>query len=280
MFFPIIGSFLEAVGVILEKRILKIKNIDYRNYTVFSFLGIILASLPFLIFAWKIESGFWNFKNVLIFAFVIFAAILANLLTYYSLKRKNIGEFEPLWLMQPLFTVLLAVLIYSSERTNWKIVLLALIASFSLVAMHWKKGHLNFDRYMWVGLLGSFFFALELVASKEILSYFSGFTFYFIRCSFIFIIALLIYRPSFKPAKSAGWNILLISLIWVLYRAILYYGYGFYGIVYTTILFILAPVLMLVFAVVFLKERMTKRQIITNIVILICVVLAVVIEKI
>lgn len=279
MYLPIIGSFLEAAGIILEKRVLRNKKIDYRNYTVFGFLAISLMSLPFLIWLWRIDGGFWNAKPVLIFAFVILASLIANLLTYYSIKRKKIAEYEPLWLMQPLFTVLLAVILYPGER-NWMIVLLALVASFSLILMHWNGKHLNFDKYMWAGLLGSLFYAVELVASKSILAYFSPFTFYFIRCFFIFIFALLIFRPNVKIVnRKIGLNILLIGLIWVIYRAILYYGYGTYGIIYTTILFILAPVLMLLFARLFLKEKMTRRQIITNVIILICVVLAIVIEK-
>src|SRR3989338_5210218 len=167
MFLPIIGSFLEAIGMILEKKVLKSKKLDYRNYTVFGFLGILIVMIPFIYWIWKLDALFWTAKPVLIFAFVILASVIANLLTFYSLKRENIAEYEPLWLMQPLFTVLLAVIIYQSER-QWSIVAIAIVASVSLLFLHWKRGHLHFDKYMWAGLLGSFFFGLELVASKGI----------------------------------------------------------------------------------------------------------------
>ena len=69
--------------------------------------------------------------------------------------------------------------------------------------------------------------------------------------------------------------VFIVGLTWILFRAIIYYGYQGVGIVYTTSLIILSPVLMLIFAVVFLKERPTARQIVSNGVILACVVASV-----
>ena len=75
---------------------------------------------------------------------------------------------------------ILAFIFYSSER-NWTIVILALIAGVSLIASHVKKSHFVYDKYMLAVLAGGFFFAVELVLSNSILSYYSGFTFYFLH---------------------------------------------------------------------------------------------------
>ena len=270
---------MEAVGTILEKKVLKKRSLNCRNYTVFSFLAIIIVMLPFLYFIWHIKSEALLLKNILRFAFVIIVAIVANLLIFYSLKRKNITEFEPAWIMQPLFTVLLAFIFYQSER-NWMIVGLALVASLTLVLAHIRKHHLVFDKYIIAAVLGSFAFSIELVASKPILDYYNPFAFYFIRCFFILIITYLIYKPKLKDADGRSWMyIFLIGAMWVLYRAIIYYGYEKVGIVFTTTLFILSPVLMFVFAILFLKEKPTLRQIISTIIILVCVVLAILFGK-
>lgn len=273
---PIIGAFLEAIGMIFEKKILKRRGVDFRNYTSFEFLAISLLSLPFLYFFWRVDNGAFRIFNLLIFFFVVFISVLANLFIFYSLKRENLTEFEPIWLMQPLFTILLAFIFYSDER-NWIIVVLALIASLSLVLSHVRKHHLNFDKYIIAALLGNFFFAVELVASKLILNYYSPFSFYFLRCVFIFAISFAIYRPSFKKLKNSKLSLMVfaVGLIWILYRAIIYYGYLNLGIVFTTLLFILSPVLIFLFAIIFLKEKPTWKQIVSTIVILICVVLAV-----
>jgi drug/metabolite transporter (DMT)-like permease len=276
---PIIGSLLEAAGMILEKKTLKQKKMNYKNYTVFEFLAIVVVMIPILLFTWRVSGEALLLKNVLIFAFVVTAAIFANLLIFYSLKRENISEFEPVWLTLPLFTILLAFIFYPVER-NWAVVALALVASISLVAAHIKRHHFYFNKYLIAALAGSFLFAVELVASRPILDYYSPFSFYFLRCLFIFIVVALIFRPSFKVVdKKTGWMIAAVGLIWAFYRAIIYYGYIHLGIIFTTTLFILSAVFIMIFAIIFLKEKPTLRQIISAVIIVICVVLAVIVGR-
>lgn len=281
VYLPIIGAFFEAVGTILEKKVLKHRGVDYRNYTAYGFLAIVFVLLPVIYFFHDAEPEAFLLKNIGIFFFVVIVSVLANVLIFYSLKRENITEFEPVWLMQPLFTILLAVIVYSSER-KWSIVALAFIASISLIAAHFRRHHFRIDRYMAAVYLGSFFFAVELVASKAIVGFYNPFFFYFLRCFFIFLLALAIFRPRFGivvKEKKLGAMILLIAVLWAVYRAIIYYGYGVYGVVVTTLLFILSPVIMILLAVIFLHERPTKRQIISNIIMLACVIAAIIINQ-
>jgi len=280
IYLPVIGALLEATGTIIEKRLLKFKSFNYKNYTVYSFLTIVVAMVPFIYFFWDIKPEAFLLKNLLIFLFIILSAALANILVYYSYKREDLCELEPVRLMQPLFTIVLAFILYTSER-NISLVVLALIASLALVITHIKKNHFVYNKYIIAALAGSLFFAVELVASKAILEYYSSFTFYFLRCLFILIIVLAIFRPDFKAIdkhKKLGLFILVSGLVWVFYRVILYWGYEVYGIVFTTILFILTPVFILSFAKIFLKEKLTFRQIISTIIMVICVIAAIVIE--
>jgi drug/metabolite transporter (DMT)-like permease len=273
VYLPIVGAFLEAVGMILEKKILKRKNFDFRNYTTYEFLAIVVVMLPMLYFVWGVDAAALEWKNLAIFLAVVLISVLANLLIFYSLKREKITEFEPVWLMQPLFTIILAFIFFASER-KWGVVVLALIASISLVLSHVKKHHLSFDRYILAALFGGLLFSLELVISRFILNYYSPFSFYFLRCLLIFVITFAIFRPNFKPLKEkkASFMILLVGLTWMFYRAIIYYGYLTRGIVFTTTLFILSPVLMFLFAIIFLKERPDWKHIVATIIILVCVV--------
>jgi drug/metabolite transporter (DMT)-like permease len=281
-FIPIIGAFFEAAGMIVEKKTLKKKNIDYKTYAVYSFLAITLVMIPFLFFFWKLTPEALQLKNILILIIISVVALVANLLIFYSLKRETLCEFEPVALMQPLFTIIIAfalsffIATYSNEN-NPLILLLAVIASGSLIAAHLKKHHFIYDKYILTALLGSFLFAVELVLSKTILPYYSSWTFYFFRCSIILAIGLAIFRPSFKKVdkKSSHW-IWLMSLIWILQRAILYWGYENLGIIYTTIvLSVLSPILIFIFAKVFLKEKVTVRQIISAVIIVLCIVVAI-----
>jgi drug/metabolite transporter (DMT)-like permease len=215
---------------------------------------------------------------------VVFFSILANLLIFYSLKRKDVTELEPIRLMQPLFTVTLAFIlsffsiVYSAER-KYSILILALIASIALIAGHIKKNHLVLNKYIIAALLGSFFFAVELVISKVILPYYSSLTFYFLRCLLIFLITFFIFHPSIGPIKNKTKLLFFLSgIIWVAYRYLLYYGYLNLGIVFTTTLFILAPVFIFLFARIFLKEKIKLKHIIVSIIIILCVVAAIILE--
>lgn len=285
IYLPIFGALLEAVGTIIDKKNLKQKEINFKNYTVFGFLFIILVMLPFIYFCWNIKQEAFQLKNILIFASVIICSTLANLLICYSLKREKICEIEPIRLMQPLFTVLLAFIFsfffqeYYSEK-NYLIIALAIIAGFSLIFSHIKKEHLIYNKYLIAALIGSFLFALELVISKSILSYYSSFTFYFIRCFFVFIITFLIFQPKISSIKNkTKLYMIIVSIIWIIYRIVLYQGYLVYGIVFTTILFILAPIFIYLFAKIFLKEKLTLRNMISAAIILACVILAIILEN-
>jgi len=280
---PIVGAILEGSGMIIEKKILRKHKINYKNYTVYGFLALVLVMLPLIYFFWEIDLQAYSPLNILIFMSVILSSILANLLIFYSLKRETVTELEPIRLMQPLFTILLAFIFsfffiaYSSERKH-SILILALIASITLIASHIKKHHLVFNKYIIAALVGSFFFAVELVISRAILPYYSALTFYFLRCLSIFLITLLIFRPKDKIKNKTKLLILITGAIWVVYRWILYYGYLALGVIFTTMLFILGPVFIFIFARIFLKEKINLRQIISSIIIVACIIAAIILE--
>ncbi|MBI2631834.1 DMT family transporter [Candidatus Pacearchaeota archaeon] len=277
---PIIGAFLEAAGMILEKKVLRNKRINYKNYTVYEFLAIVLVMIPILFFTWKIGSGAFSTKNILIFSFVILVSVIANLLIFFSLKRENVTEFESVWVAQPLFTIILAFILFQSER-KISLAIFAFVASIALLISHIEKHHLKFDKYIIAAILGSFLFSVELIASNLILKYYNPFTFYFIRSFFIFLITFAMFRPSGNELKNKSLltTILIIGLIWALYRAIIYYGYQTLGVIFTTTIFILSPVLIFLFAIIFLKEKPTKKQVLSTLIITLCVIASLIFGK-
>lgn len=278
-YLPIIGSFLEATGTTIEKVLMKKRNLNYKNYTVFGFLSIVLIMLTFVFFVWKVDNNAYLPINIILFVFVIAAALGANLLSYFALKRESLGILEPIRLMQPLLTIFLAIIFFPSERTNPAVIILAFIASITLVLSHIKKHHLVYDRYIIAAVLGSFLFAVELVLSKPLLQYYNPFTFYFLRCLFVFLITLAIFKPKDNFDLKTNLTILFTAGIWIAYRIMLYYGYDLYGIVFTTIVFILTPIFIYFYARIFLKEKLTWRNIIATIIIIACVVFAIILQN-
>jgi len=282
---PFLGALLEAVVTVVDKKILRKHKIDHRNLTVYGFSTMVLVMLPFIFFFWDVKPGALEFQNIIIFFTVVILSLLAVTTSLYSLKREDVSEIEPIRLIQPLFTILLAFIfsfffsVYSNER-NPLILILALIASIALIASHVEKHHLKMNKYIIAATLGSFFFALELVISRSILELYNPLTFYFLRCMFMFIFALIIFHPSIEPLKKSNIKFLILfgAVSAVIYRMVVYYGFLSLGIVFTTILFIVAPIFVYIFARVFLKEKIRLKQIIASIIIIICIILTILLK--
>jgi len=278
VYYPFIGALTLATGTVLERFILKKKQTNIRLHHCLEFLAITLVMLPFIYFFWQVSPEAFELKNLIVMGLVIFFAMIANLLVFYSIKGDKISNLEPAKITEPLFVVLLA-LFFSSffglelYKSNPKVVYSALIAGVALIFSHVKRHHLTFNKYFIAATIGSLFFALELIVSRLILDYYNGFTFYFIRCAALFILGIIILKPKNKRLdNSIYYGIGGLGIIWALYRITIYYGYVHWGVVSTTLIFMLSPILIYIFAWIFLKEKPTWRNIVASIIIIFCVI--------
>lgn len=283
---PFSGAVAEAIGTISEKIILTKKKVDYKAYNVLGFFAISLIILLMTfafgkvfpsVFAFRVDAEALSFNNILLMAIVIFISILANLFTFYSFKWEKLTELQPMRILQPLLVIILAFVFYDSERViGNKIIIASFIAAFALFFSHVKKNHFSLNKYGLAALLGSLFFAIELVISKSILSFYTPLTFYFIRCFFIFATTFIFFRPSFSSVNKKVWRmIILTGFIWVTYRLFLYLGYIYSGVIITTLtLSLVTPIFVYMLSYFFLKEKPTWRNILASAVILACVIWA------
>lgn len=277
---PIIGAMLVAGGNVLERFTLRRKEVDMKSYQVAIFLALVAIMLPFIYFFWRLDSAALSTGNILIFLFVVFFSVIANIFVFYSLKGARLSRTEPAKMLEPLFVVLLA-LIFSFFvgdglfQRNFKVIIPAVIAGFALVGSHIEKHHLKFSKYFLAMIVGSFFFALELVMSRLILDFYSPMTFYLIRCFFIAVISYMIFVPNFKNLRGrVGWEILITAVIFIAYRIIIYTGYTSIGITTTTLLIMLSPTFIYLFAWKFLKDKPNWRNVVASFVIVCCILFA------
>jgi len=278
-YLPILGAIALATATIMQRMILRKKTMNIKFYQSAEFLAIVLASLPLLYFFWRIDSGAFSLKNILIFVLVIVFSIIANILTYYSMKWEKVSNLEPAKMLEPLFVIIFAIifsfLFEGLYERNFNIIIPALIAAGALVFSHIKRYHLDFNKYFIAAIVGSIFFALELIISRLILDYYSPVTFYFLRCISIAILSTIIFRPKYQKLENkVKWQILAIGAIWVIYRVAIYYGYLYLGVVSTTLMIMLGPIFIYLFAWKFLKEKLSWRNIVAAVVILACILYA------
>jgi len=280
-YIPILGALALASGTLLERMVLKKRQINTKLYLVAMFLATTLVMLPIIYFFWGMQSEALLLKNILIFGLVIAISIIANLFLFYSLKWEKLSNLEPALILEPLFVILLAIVFSFIFGTglydrNYNVIIPAVIAAGALVLSHIKKHHIKFNKYFLAAALGSLFFGLELIITRLILDFYTPISFYFLRCSVIAVISLIIFRPNFKYFnQKTDLLIILTAAFWVAYRAIVYWGYIELGIVFTTLMVMLGPVFVYIFAHFFLKEKLHWRNILAAIVIICCVVYAV-----
>ncbi|MFH1365299.1 MAG: DMT family transporter [archaeon] len=281
VYYPFLGALALSFGTILERFILKKKQTNVKLHHCLEFLAITLVMAPFIYFFWQVSPQAFELNNLLIFGLVIFFALVANLFTFYSIKGDKISNLEPARASEPIFLVLLVLLfslIFDPKlyENNPKVLYPALIAGSAIIFSHLKKHHLNFNKYFTAAIFGSFFFALELVVSRLILDYYSSFSFYFIRCVALFFAGLIFLRPKLSGLKKLDSSVykgmLGLGIIWAFYRVIVYYGYIHLGMISTTLVFMLSPVFIYLFAWKVLKEKPTWRNIVASIIIVCCVV--------
>ncbi len=277
---PILGALAAGTGTILEKSVLKIKKVDIKLYQVASFFAIVIASLPFLYFFWKLDAEALQLGNILIFAGVIISSIIANILIFYAEKSEKLTVLEPAKILEPLFVIALAMIFSLFAKgfydNDLNILIPSIIAGLALIFPYIKKTKLKLNKYFIATIFGSFFFALELIISNLILKFYSPITFYFFRCLFVFIISAIIFRPSFKHLnKKISLMILITGAVWVGYRVALYFGYLNLGVISTTLFVMLIPVFIYTLSAIFLKEKLNWKNIVSALIIIGCVVYAI-----
>jgi len=248
-----------------SKNNFKKRKINIKLFQSTEFLAITVSLLPFIYFFWKLDTQAFELWNIFIFSLVIIFSLIANLFTYYSMKGEKVNNLEPAKILEPLFIILLAIVFsYLVSETmferNLKIIIPALIAGTVIILSHIKKDHLVFNKYFIAAIIGSFFFALELIITRLILDFYSPVTFYFLRCSTIFIISFLAFKPDFKKLnKKVKLEILALGFIWAFYRIIIYYGFLKLGVIFTTLMIMLGPIFVYLFAWKFLKEKLIGK---------------------
>ncbi len=278
IYIPILGALGLAVGTILEKIVLMKKNMNIKKYHTAIFLAIVLAMLPFIYFFWRLDSPALELKNILIFLAIIIISLIANMFVFYSLKWEKITKLEPARILEPMFVIFLAIIFSffidsNLYEKNIKIIIPALVASAAIIFPHIKKHHFHINKYIIAAILGSFFFALELIITRLILDFYSPITFYFLRCSSIFLISLVLFRPKLKSlGKKSIWIILITGAIWAIYRIVIYWGYLNYGIIFTTLMIMLGPIFIYILAWKFLKEKLNWKNIFSALIIIGCVI--------
>jgi len=205
---------------------------------------------------------------------MIVTAIIWNIFYYRGVQSEKVHEFQLIVMFQPLLTIILAALFLKGEQ-NFTIIAASLVASIALIASHINKQHLEFSRGSWYLIWAVIFMSIELIISKVLLEVISPVAFYFVRTGILTVFFMIFYHPNLE--RVANTNALLIfatSLMGVIQMITKYYGFQQLGVVYTSLILMLAPILVYAVSTIWMHERLKIRTVLSAAVILICVIYA------
>lgn len=260
-----IAAFISAISnaaeTIFDKAIMGEKNMTGLRLVKIAFVFVsIWMFIPMLLWG-SIKPEFFSAFYLGIFGIMIVFSILHNLLYFTAFEKKDVCEVEPIALLTTPITILLAMLFFANER-NYLIFVITIVATVVLLLSRLEKKHLDFDKYSLYILGHDIFIALEAVLIKYLLNVTNAVSLYGIRALVLAVLFLFVlWKINFKkvPKKEFG-QLFLVQGIVSLEFVARFFAIGYIGIVKTSLILLLGPILILLFSRLFLKEKITIRR--------------------
>ena len=254
---PIIAAVLQASSFTIDKVILSFRKVDFKVYLGISFVLIFLINgIIFLLFQPPFSLALFANYNWLLILISIGLIILTNFIFYWVLNHEHLGEMQTLSLLAGIPVILISSFFFTSERQP-TIVIPALIALLAVVWSHWEHHHFQIARRSALFLLWSFSVApVGVILSKTLLATWNPISLELVRSGVIAcLLTAFLYRGYRGAEGSAGGLLLITNILTSVASLLIYFGYQRLGIVYTTLLFSIQPLLVYFASVWFLREH-------------------------
>jgi len=272
--FALLAALTQAGGILVDKIILTRRRVEIHVFTPILFLLLFLLTSLLFPFLGTVSSELFKPYYLIIFISMLVLAVIWNFFYYRGVQSEKIHEFELILMAQPLITILLATIFLKGER-NIHIIIAALIAAVALIIAHIRKTHLELSKASIGLIVAVLFMSIELILIKILLNVLSPVALYSIRTGIVFIFFFFYFRPKIFQASNV--NVLLIlltSFLGVIQMVSKFYGFEEFGVIYTSLILIISPLLVYIISTLFLHEHLKPRTIISALVILGCIVYA------
>ncbi|MBI2035914.1 MAG: EamA family transporter [Candidatus Liptonbacteria bacterium] len=268
---PIAAAILQAGSFTLDKTILSLKGITYKQYIGISFPLIFLVTIiiysifrpPLL--APELYAGNLKWLLLVSLGFII----VTNLFYYRALDNDKLGEIQTLDLLHNVPVIIFSSIIFADER-NLAIIIPALIASLAIIWSHWNHNHFEIKKFTRVYFLWTLLIApFGAPIAKSLLAVWNPISLSLVRDGSMALILGPLFSKYSKRASATALLFLvatnmLTTIAWILF----YFSYQRSGIVYTLLIFSLQPLLVYFASLVFLKEKFHKKKFIAFLVVL------------
>lgn len=268
-----IAALLNPLGVIGSKTAMKKLKINYAAFASMEMAFIFFLGIaPFVLWG-EVADAFFTPKYLLYFLGIVFFGFLHNFFYFLSLSKDDLCNVEPIAMLEPLVSVVLAAIIFQSER-NWPVLVLAVVASLALVLSRLHKNRIKLSKYALTMLGFVICFAAEGIFIKLTLPAINPVALYVLRVGVITALLLGYFRPNLKVfGEKRVLSLFAIAVVVLLEFFSRYAAIDKLGIVESSLIFLLGPVLVLLGSRFYLKEKYTPATIVANVIIVTCVAL-------
>ncbi len=276
MLYGILAAIGFAGGVLVDKFELSKRRISIPTYIPMFFLLIafFMAIIQLVSRVPLFPAQAFNPSYIIAFLLMVALAVAWNIFYYRSLAKESVQEFDLILLTEPLITIALASFFFSSER-HFTVLLAGLFAALVLVITHMHRRKVRFNAYAKELMVAIVLMSLEVLVIKELLVIYHPISLYFLRTVCIAVVTAWIYKPKLNRIKTL--DIVAMSgtaLFGILQMVSRFYGYANGGVVLTTIVLLLGPVLVEISSVTILKEKITLKTSLAFVLIILCIVYA------
>lgn len=273
----IIATITQAFGVTLDKVVLSYRKIPVKDFVPIVFFFLCFFTLPALFFRGSINwQIFLTLKYIIFYFLMIIIAVLWNILYYHGVRSERVQEFELILMLNPLIVILLAAFFFPAER-NLQIIVAGIVASFALIFAHLKREHLVFSKTaLWL-IVCVVLMSVETIMHRVLLNFISPAALYFSRTLLLLLFFTLFYRPNISGLNRASIGLIALNgLLGATQFVARFYGYRDAGVIITTLILTLAPILIYLAAYLYFKEKINKKIIFAGLIILISIAWAVI----
>jgi len=269
MLYPFLAVIFDAITLIATKRVfVKFKDLDYKSFAWWLFFWIIIvgaALAPWLVSVSPVAAQPYYLWLLLA---LVFLAANYNLLYYFGLEYEKVCEIEPFLLFNPLVAIVIASLFYADER-SWHVYVAAVIASLALAWSHVDHRHLKLSPPLLAIVGFSLLHGLEAVVIKQLLVAYSPLALYLVRCVMTVLFLGIVAKGKVGRIRWREFPyFLLIALGAVATSVFVYSAYRTVGISLTMGALFLSPILVYLLSVVYLREKLNWKNLVSSLVII------------
>lgn len=277
--FPFVAALTQEGGIIIDKITLTRERMETRVFIPITFIILFILAALFSPWLGWITPELFTLKYQILFWLMIVVAIVWNIFYYKGAQAEKVHDFELIIMAQPLFTILLASIFLQNEQ-NWLVVLAAIVAAVTLILSRIQKEHVAMTPALWGLVVVVVLMSVELIITDYLLKVFSPVALYSIRCGFIALFFFVFYRPHFRLVSLHHYGLISMSAaLGVAQMVTKFYGFEKFGVIYTSLVLMLSPVIVYIISSIYLHEKVKVRQIISGLIILTCIAFATIAGK-